>query len=268
MMRVPSVLTIAGSDSGGGAGIQADIKTITALGLYASSVITAVTAQNTLGVQMVRPVTPELLAAQLDSVFSDLMPQAVKIGMLGTKGAILTVEDRIKYYSPAHIVLDPVMVSTSGKSLLDEQALAALSENLIPLASLVTPNIPEAEVLLGGITIQSREDMQKAALRLSGYYHVPILLKGGHLSSGACDLLCIGETIHWYSAPRIANPNSHGTGCTLSSAVACGLAEDISLEQSIARAKHYLSGALNAGLDLGNGNGPLYHAWNINSENR
>lgn len=268
MIRVPSILTIAGSDSGGGAGVQADIKTVTALGLYASSVITAVTAQNTLGVQMVRPVAPELLTAQLDSVFSDLMPQAVKIGMLGTKDAILTVEDRIKYYSPDHIVLDPVMVSTSGKRLLDEEALAALSENLIPLASLVTPNIPEAEVLLGGITIQNREDMQKAALRLSGYYRVPILLKGGHLSSGACDLLCIGETIHWYSAPRIANPNSHGTGCTLSSAIACGLAEAMSLEQSVARAKHYLSGALSAGLDLGNGNGPLYHAWNINSENR
>lgn len=266
-MRVPSVLTIAGSDSGGGAGIQADIKTITALGLYASSAITAVTAQNTLGVQMVRPVAPELLAAQLDSVFSDLMPQAVKIGMLGTKDAILTVVNRIKYYSPGRIVLDPIMVSTSGKRLLDEEALAALSENLIPLSSLVTPNIPEAEVLLGGISIQSKEDMQKAALRLSGYYHVPVLLKGGHLSSEACDLLCAGGTLHWYCAPRIANPNSHGTGCTLSSAIACGLAEDISLEQSIARAKRYLSGALDAGLDLGNGNGPLYHAWNINNKN-
>ena len=266
-MRVPSVLTIAGSDSGGGAGIQADIKTITALGLYASSAITAVTAQNTLGVQMVRPVAPELLAAQLDSVFSDLMPQAVKIGMLGTKDAILTVVNRIKYYSPGRIVLDPVMVSTSGKRLLDEEALAALSENLIPLSSLVTPNIPEAEVLLGGISIQNKEDMQTAALRLSGYYHVPVLLKGGHLSSEACDLLCAGETLHWYCAPRIANPNSHGTGCTLSSAIACGLAEDISLEQSIARAKRYLSGALDAGLDLGNGNGPLYHAWNINNKN-
>lgn len=266
-MRVPSVLTIAGSDSGGGAGIQADIKTITALGLYASSAITAVTAQNTLGVQMVRPVAPELLAAQLDSVFSDLMPQAVKIGMLGTKDAILTVVNRIKYYSPGRIVLDPVMVSTSGKRLLDEEALAALSENLIPLSSLVTPNIPEAEVLLGGISIQSKEDMQKAALRLSGYYHVPVLLKGGHLSSEACDLLCAGGTLHWYCAPRIANPNSHGTGCTLSSAIACGLAEDISLEQSIARAKRYLSGALDAGLDLGNGNGPLYHAWNMNNKN-
>lgn len=266
-MRVPSVLTIAGSDSGGGAGIQADIKTITALGLYASSAITAVTAQNTLGVQMVRPVAPELLAAQLDSVFSDLMPQAVKIGMLGTKDAILTVVNRIKYYSPGRIVLDPVMVSTSGKRLLDEEALAALSENLIPLSSLITPNIPEAEVLLGGISIQSKEDMQKAALRLSGYYHVPVLLKGGHLSSEACDLLCAGGTLHWYCAPRIANPNSHGTGCTLSSAIACGLAEDISLEQSIARAKRYLSGALGAGLDLGNGNGPLYHAWNMNNKN-
>lgn len=266
-MRVPSVLTIAGSDSGGGAGIQADIKTITALGLYASSAITAVTAQNTLGVQMVRLVAPELLAAQLDSVFSDLMPQAVKIGMLGTKDAILTVVNRIKYYSPGRIVLDPVMVSTSGKRLLDEEALAALSENLIPLSSLVTPNIPEAEVLLGGISIQSKEDMQKAALRLSGYYHVPVLLKGGHLSSEACDLLCAGGTLHWYCAPRIANPNSHGTGCTLSSAIACGLAEDISLEQSVARAKRYLSGALGAGLDLGNGNGPLYHAWNMNNKN-
>lgn len=266
-MRVPSVLTIAGSDSGGGAGIQADIKTITALGLYASSAITAVTAQNTLGVQMVRPVAPELLAAQLDSVFSDLPPQAVKIGMLGTKDAILTVADRIKYYSPDRIVLDPVMVSTSGKRLLDEEALTALSENLFPLSSLVTPNIPEAEVLLGGVSIQSKEDMQKAALRLSGYYHVPILLKGGHLSSEACDLLCAGGTLRWYFAPRIANPNSHGTGCTLSSAIACGLAGGISLEQSVARAKRYLSGALGAGLDLGNGNGPLYHAWNMNNKN-
>ena len=285
---IPAVLTIAGSDSGGGAGIQADLKTITALGLYGSSVITAITAQNTLGVQAVSPVSPELLAAQLDSVLSDLTPQAIKIGMLGNETAVRIVAEKLSAYPDIPVVLDPVLISTSGRPLATPEAIAASQELLFPRATLITPNLPEAEFLLQihPHTLDDDEDIEAAARQLSHQFHTAILLKGGHrevkmtFASPASadplvsrnkatvdtvqDVLCQpDQTPIWFSSPRIENPNNHGTGCTLSSAIACGLAAGHSLKQSIHDARSYLSGALAFGLDLGKGNGPLFHGWNI-----
>lgn len=275
---VPSVLTIAGSDSGGGAGIQADLKTITALGLYASTVITAITAQNTLGVQAVSPVLPEILAAQLDSVLTDLTPQAVKIGMLGDKKAVEIVADKLHNYSDIPIVLDPVLISTSGRPLASEDAISASCELLFPHAALITPNLPEAEFLLRTHIKPEDSDIESAAIRLSEIFHTAVLLKGGHritnpaYESQTCDkkinyvsdvLFKPGCSPIWFSSLRIDNPNNHGTGCTLSSAIACGLALGHSLPQSIKDARAYLSGALKYDLDLGQGNGPLFHGWNI-----
>ena len=266
---IPTVLTIAGSDSGGGAGIQADLKTITALGLYGTSVITAITAQNTLGVQAVSPASPEILAAQLDSVLSDLTPQAIKIGMLGNKTAVQVVAEKLSAYPDIPVVLDPVLISTSGRPLAAPGAIAASQELLFPRATLLTPNLPEAEFLLQMQTHTLNDDagIEAAASRLSRQFHTAVLLKGGHrenLPDTVCDVLCQpDQTPLWFSSPRIKNPNNHGTGCTLSSAIACGLAAGRSLEQSIRDARSYLSGALAFGLNLGNGNGPLFHGWNI-----
>lgn len=263
---VPSVMTIAGSDSGGGAGIQADLKTITALGLYASSVITAITAQNTLGVQAVSPVSPEILAAQLDSVLTDLTPQAVKIGMLGDKKAVEIVAEKLCEYQHIPVVLDPVLISTSGRPLASADSIAASCELLFPHASLITPNLPEAEFLLKTHITDDDTGIEAAAGRLSEMFHTSILLKGGHRAalSDVGDVLCrYGEHPLWFRGPRISNLNNHGTGCTLSSAIACGLASGHSMTQSISDAREYLSGALKYGLNLGKGNGPLFHGWNI-----
>lgn len=270
---IPIVLTIAGSDSGGGAGIQADLKTITALGLYGTSVITAITAQNTLGVQAVSPVSPELLAAQLDSVLSDLTPQAVKIGMLGNEAAVRIVAEKLSAYPDIPVVLDPILISTSGRPLAAPNAITASQELLFPRAALLTPNLPEAEYLLQmqTQTLNNDADIETAASQLSRQFHTAVLLKGGHRENQpdiVCDVLCQpDQPAIWFSSPRIENPNNHGTGCTLSSAIACGLSAGHSLEQSIRDARTYLSGALAYGLDLGKGNGPLFHGWNIRQKN-
>jgi hydroxymethylpyrimidine/phosphomethylpyrimidine kinase len=255
-------LTIAGSDSCGGAGIQADIKTMTALGVYAMSAVTALTAQNTTGVTDILEVTPEFLGRQLDSIFTDIRPDAVKVGMISSAALAETVAERLRFYRAENLVVDPVMVSGSGVRLLRSGTLETLKRCLLPGAALVTPNLPEAEALSGS-PVSDREDMRRAAAAISAECGCPVLCKGGHGAGDASDLLYREGVYTWFAGERIHNPNSHGTGCTLSSAIACGLAEGMSLERSIRRAKAFVTGALRAGLALGRGNGPLDHMWEI-----
>lgn len=261
---LPSILTIAGSDPSGGAGIQADLKTAAALGVYGSSVITALTAQNTTGVFLTETVGREMLAAQLEAVFTDIPPKAVKIGMAGASISIETIAEKLAKYNQAPVILDPVMVSTSGHSLLNPEDVRNLTSRLFPLAALITPNIPEAEALLStsGRRICTEKDMEEAAMELSHMFQTSFLLKGGHSARGADDVLCCSGSVTWFPGKRIDNPNTHGTGCTLSTAIACGLARGMELEESIRAAKSYLNGALKAGLTLGKGRGPLWHGWN------
>lgn len=255
---IPTVLTIAGSDCSGGAGIQADLKTMTAYGTYGMSVITALTAQNTTGVYGIHNVPPEFVGQQIDCVFTDIPPAAVKIGMVSQAAVIDVIAQRLCQYHGKNVVLDPVMVSTSGSRLLEEEAVESLTKNLFPCAMVITPNIPEAEVLLGS-SIRSSEDMEQAAVTLSERYGVSVLLKGGHQVEDASDVLCQEGKVTWFHGTRIDNPNTHGTGCTLSSAIASGLALGKSLTDSIAAAKTFLSAALASGMDLGKGSGPLDH---------
>lgn len=252
------VLTIAGSDCSGGAGIQADIKTITAHKMYAMSAITALTAQNTTGVSAILEATPEFVAQQLDAIFTDIRPDAVKIGMVSNSEIIETIAGKLQEYKAENIVVDPVMVATSGSNLLKNSAAKALIEILMPIARVITPNIPEAEVL-SGIKISSRDDMLAAAEIIGKGISGAVLVKGGHFISDATDLLFKDGEHKWFAAKRIDNPNTHGTGCTLSSAIACALAAGLGLEESIYSAKRYLSGALSTFLDLGKGSGPLDH---------
>lgn len=254
------VLTIAGSDPSGGAGIQADIKTITVHKMYAMSAITALTAQNTTGVYGVVDTPPEFVAKQLDCIFQDIVPDAVKIGMVSNSEIIRIIADKLKEYHAENIVVDPVMISTSGSRLLSEEALDALTNRLLPAGTVITPNIPEAEVLCG-FSIESKDDMLSAAEKIAETLDSAILIKGGHLCGEAADLLYYDGKSFWYDAPRIDNPNTHGTGCTLSSAIACNLADGCSLEDSIRNAKAYLTGALKSGLNLGRGSGPLDHMY-------
>lgn len=292
-----TALTIAGSDCSGGAGIQADLKTMTAYGVYGMSVITALTAQNTLGVTQNNLINAEVVSAQLMSVLSDITPNAIKIGMLGN-GQIATAVAEIlqDFFSPsmqspfslqAHenaipnssipphantmpIVIDPVLVSTSGKTLLDEDGIRVLTEQLFPMATLITPNIPESEYLCNRISnalpkpcaITNADDMIKAAQIMYRHYGCAILLKGGHAAGNADDLLYDG-TVHWFHASRINCTNTHGTGCTLSSAIASALCLGKTLPDAVHSAKEYVRGAMSTGLDLGHGNGPLNHCWNI-----
>ena len=256
------VLTIAGSDSSGGAGIQADIKTITVHKMYAMSAITALTAQNTTGVYGIMEATPEFVAQELDCIFTDIFPDAVKIGMVGGSPMIAIIAEKLKQYDAKNIVLDPVMVSTSGCRLLPEEAQTTLVEKLMPLAALITPNIPEAEAL-SGLTIEDEKGMIRAAAKIAGDFHGAILVKGGHLISDATDLLYENGNCRWFASERVENPNTHGTGCTLSSAIACNLAAGHDLSQSIEAAKAYLTGALKANLNLGKGAGPMDHTYNI-----
>ncbi len=256
------VLTIAGSDSSGGAGIQADIKTITVHKMYAMSVITALTAQNTTGVYDILDSTPDFVANQLDCVFNDIFPDSVKIGMVSNCDIIEVIADKLKEYGAKNIVLDPVMVSTSGHNLITDEAQNTLIQKLLPLADIITPNIPEAEVL-SGVKIKDERDMISAAHKISDFFGGAILIKGGHLVNNAIDLLYYNKNEHWFSSERIDNPNTHGTGCTLSSAIACNLADGYSLEESIKNAKEYLSGALKDMLNLGKGSGPLNHSYII-----
>lgn len=256
-----SVLTIAGSDSSGGAGIQADIKTIEAHHLFAQSAITALTAQNTTGVYGVLDVTPEFVAQQIDVVFDDIRPDAVKIGMVSSAAIVQAIAEALVRNNAANIVVDPVMVATSGSELASSGAVRALRDKLIPLASVITPNIPESEVLFGA-HIEAREGQERAAVAIAASTGVPVLVKGGHDANDANDVLAYPDgAVVWFEGERIDNPNTHGTGCTLSSAIACGLAAGLSLEDSIAQAKRYISGALAAQLNLGKGSGPLDHMW-------
>ena len=240
------ILTIAGSDCSGGAGIQADIKTICAHKQYAMSVITAVTAQNTLGVQAVFPVPPAIVAAQIESVFSDIVPDAVKIGMVCSAETAGVIADELEKYKPVHIVLDPVLASTSGTSFLPAEAVSIMTERLFPLSELITPNIPEFEILKN--YVQSNTGR--------------VLIKGGHSENTADDILYTDGIIsEIFRGNRISNKNTHGTGCTLSSAIACNLAEGYTVSESISRAKEYITGAINAQMKIGHGRGPLNHFW-------
>ena len=260
--QMKTALSIAGSDCSGGAGIQADLKTMTMSGVYAMSVITALTAQNTLGVREISEVTPRFLKEQLDAVFEDIFPDSVKIGMVSSSELINVIAERLEFYNAKNIVVDPVMVATSGCSLIKTNAVNTLALRLLPIATLVTPNIPEAEVL-SGMKICGKEDMIKAAKYIEEKYQCCVLLKGGHRVNDANDLLYEKGKAVWFAAERIDNTNTHGTGCTLSSAIAANLAKGFSVFESVKRAKEYVSGAIRAGLDLGAGSGPLMHNFSL-----
>ena len=260
-----TALTIAGSDCSGGAGIQADLKTMTMNGVFAMSAITAMTAQNTTGVFAIQESTPEFLKQQIDAVFEDIFPDAVKIGMMASAELIAVIADRLKYYDARNVVVDPVMVATSGSPLMKNNALQTLTKELLPLASLVTPNIPEAQVL-SGMAIENKEDMLAAAKHIADTCRCAVLLKGGHSINDANDLLYGNGEGVWFEGKRIANPNTHGTGCTLSSAIAANLAKGFTMTESVRRAKDYISGALAAMLDLGRGSGPMQHNFDLTGE--
>ena len=264
-MKMKTALTIAGSDCSGGAGIQADMKTMTMNGVYAMSAITALTAQNTTGVRAIQESTPDFLKQQIDAVFEDIYPDAVKIGMVASGELICVIADRLRHYCAKNVVIDPVMVATSGSALMKNDAVQTLIEELLPVSTLVTPNIPEAQVL-SGFTIESKEDMIAAAKKIGDGYHCAVLLKGGHSINDANDLLYANGELTWFEGKRINNPNTHGTGCTLSSAIASNLAKGFPLAESVQRAKNYISGALAAMLDLGEGSGPMNHAFDLKGE--
>ena len=265
LMKMKTALTVAGSDCSGGAGIQADLKTMTVNGVYAMSVITALTAQNTTGVRSIMEVNPVFLSDQLDAVFEDIFPDAVKIGMVSSSTLIKVIAEKLKHYGAKNIVVDPVMVATSGSKLMKNEAISALKSDLLPIATLVTPNIPEAEVLTDR-TVNDEEGMKKAAKYISDSYGCSVLVKGGHSINDANDLLYSKGEFTWFKGKRIDNPNTHGTGCTLSSAIASNLAKGYSLEQSVKKAKDYISKALADMLDLGKGSGPMNHAFCLNGE--
>lgn len=262
--KIKAALTIAGSDCSGGAGIQADLKTMLANGVYGMSAITALTGQNTLGVTAVSEVSPVFLGQQLDAVFTDIFPDAVKTGMTANAQLIEVIAEKLIFYKARNIVVDPVMIATSGARLISENAVELLKKKLLPIATLVTPNIPEAEVL-SGLRISDKEDMEQAARLIADKCGCAVLLKGGHSINDANDLLCENGEMTWFSGRRIDNPNTHGTGCTLSSAIASNLAKGYDIKAAVSLAKEYISGALSAMLDLGKGSGPMHHGFDINS---
>lgn len=262
---IANILTIAGSDSGGGAGIQADLKAISATGSYGLSVITALTAQNTVGVDAIYPIALEFLSAQLETVSRDIRIDAIKVGMLGTPEVTETVANHLKQYR-GPIVVDPVMVAKSGDRLLHRDAVQALREQLLPLATVITPNLPEAADLLGQSEADSRQAMEDQARALLDLGVSACLMKGGHLlNEGSPDLLMSESGAHWFEGERTATPNTHGTGCTLSSALASYLGQGFALVDSVAKAKVYITGAIAAAdrLDVGQGHGPVHHFWNL-----
>ena len=263
-MKMKTALTIAGSDCSGGAGIQADIKTMTMNGVYAMSAITALTAQNTTGVRAIQESTPDFLKQQIDAVFEDIFPDSVKIGMVSSSELIRVIADRLKCHKAKNIVVDPVMVATSGSALMKTDAVEALTKELLPIATLVTPNIPEAEVL-SELAIETKEDMEKAVKVIGDAHNCAVLLKGGHNINDANDLLYADREYYWFEGKRIDNPNTHGTGCTLSSAIAANLAKGFTLAESVQRAKEYISSVLSAQLDLGQGSGPMMHNFDLTS---
>ena len=260
-----TALSIAGSDSCGGAGIQADIKAMTMNGVYAMSAITALTAQNTAGVWGIQESTPEFLKLQIEAVFRDIVPDAVKIGMVSSAELITVIAETLSFFKAKNIVIDPVMVSTSGSRLMNSDAVSVLTEKLFPLATVVTPNMPEAEIL-SGITINDTSDVEWIAKYIADKYGCAVLLKGGHSINDANDLLYADGKLHWFKGKRIDNPNTHGTGCTLSSTIAANLAKGFSMYESVKRAKEYISDALKAELDLGAGSGPLMHNFDLKSK--
>lgn len=260
-----TALSIAGSDSSGGAGIQADMKTMTANGVYAMTAITALTAQNTTGVQGIYEVPTEFLAMQIDSVFTDIYPDAVKIGMISSAELVEVIARKLIDYEARNIVVDPVMIATSGAALSKGSAVDRMKEILFPIAAVITPNIPEAEAL-SGMSIRTVEEMEEAARMLGKEYGCAVLVKGGHTVEDASDVLWTGREIVWFHGKHINNPNTHGTGCTLSSAIAANLAKGYDLKEAISRAKDYISGALSAMLDLGAGQGPLDHLFDMQGE--
>ena len=261
-MNLKTALTIAGSDCSGGAGIQADLKTMIMNGVYVMSAVTALTAQNTTGVRGIQEVASDFLEKQLDAIFEDIYPDAVKIGMVSSGELIHVIADRLRYYHAQNVVVDPVMVATSGSALMKNDAVQTLIEELLPLASLVTPNIPEAEVI-SDMPVQTKEDMLTAAKKIGDASHCAVLLKGGHSINDANDLLYENGRFQWFEGKRISNPNTHGTGCTLSSAIAANLAKGFTLAEAVRRAKDYISEALAAMLDLGKGSGPMNHGFNL-----
>ena len=257
-----TALSIAGSDSSGGAGIQADIKTMTMNGVYAMSAITALTAQNTMGVSGILEVTPDFLKQQIDAVFEDIYPDAVKIGMVSNSELIKVIAERLKAYNAVNVVVDPVMVATSNARLIHTEAVETLEKELFPIAEIVTPNIPETEAL-SGVTVKNTNDMISAAKAIYEKYGCAVLVKGGHSVNDANDLLFSDGKYTWFEGKRINNPNTHGTGCTLSSAIAANLAKGFDLETAVKQAKEYISAALSAMLDIGKGSGPMNHAFNL-----
>ena len=261
-MKMKTALTIAGSDCSGGAGIQADLKTMTMNGVYAMSAITALTAQNTTGVRAIQESTPDFLKQQIDAIFEDIYPDAVKIGMVSSSELICVIADRLSYHRAKNVVVDPVMVATSGSSLMQTDAVKTLTGKLLPIATLVTPNIPESQVL-SGMEIRTREDMYTVAKKIGDSYGCAVLLKGGHSIHDADDLLYANGDFRWFAGKRIDNPNTHGTGCTLSSAIASNLAKGFDLAMSVKRAKDYISDVLSAQLDLGQGAGPMMHNFDL-----
>lgn len=258
---IHTALTIAGSDSSGGAGIQADMKTMSAHGVYAMSVITAVTAQNTLGVTAVEDISPEVIQAQMDAVFTDIRPDAVKIGMVSRKESIVAIADKLTEYQPGNVVLDPVMVSKSGCNLLQPDAAQTLMTRLLPLCHMVTPNIPEAEVLTGGSV--TAENWEEAAKAIYGMGPDLVLIKGGHLEGDAADLLYDGSGFTVFPCARIATRHTHGTGCTLSSAITSNLAKGMAPVEAVRAAKDYITGAIERGIPLGHGVGPVHHFYRL-----
>lgn len=253
-----TALSIAGSDSSGGAGIQADMKTMATNGVYAMTAITALTAQNTTGVRAIMEVTPEFLKQQIDAVFEDIRPDAVKIGMVSSAALVEVIAERLVRYQAENIVVDPVMVATSGSVLSQDSAVGVMKEKLLPLATVITPNIPEAQIL-SGMTIENEQQMEQAAKQIGDSCGCAVLCKGGHSINDANDLLYADGEFTWFHGKRIDNPNTHGTGCTLSSAIASNLAKGYDLKTSIQRAKDYISGALASMMNLGHGSGPLDH---------
>ena len=260
-----TALSIAGSDCSGGAGIQADTKTMTMHGVYAMSAITALTAQNTTGVRAIQESTPEFLKQQIDTVFEDIYPDAVKIGMVASSELVHVIAERLRFYDAKNVVVDPVMVASAGSSLIKQEAVQTLIRELLPISTLVTPNIPEAQIL-SELTIETKEDMVCAAKKIGDSYRCAVLLKGGHSINDANDLLYNNGELTWFAGKRIDNPNTHGTGCTLSSAIASNLAKGYTLTESVKKAKDYISGALDAMLDLGKGSGPMNHAFSLFTE--
>ena len=253
-----TVLTIAGSDPSGGAGIQADIKTMTVHGVYAMSAITALTAQNTMGVSDIMEVSPEFLKKQIDAVFTDIRPDAVKIGMVPSPALAEVIAERLSFYEAKNIVLDPVMVATSGAKLSKARSI----EKLFPMATIITPNIPEAEAI-SNTKIKTEADMIIVAEKIVSRTNCNILLKGGHRDCDANDLLYLNGHIIWLQGEHIKNPNTHGTGCTLSSAIASNLAKGMDVETSVKKAKEYITKAISLNLNLGKGSGPLNHMTNL-----